>query len=78
MHIKDTVIFFLSEGSLQLFQYLYYNRVSNGKKIGVMIDEWEKIWKEAVMDKSKDYSDIWLEGRKKITQKKLESLQSVP
>jgi hypothetical protein len=71
MHIKDIVIFYLSEGILQLFHYLNYNRVSNDKKIGVVIDEWEKIWKEAVMDQAKHYSDICLEGLKKTTQKKL-------
>jgi hypothetical protein len=42
MQSKDTV-FFLWEVILQHFQYVDYNIVLNGKIIGVVNDEWERI-----------------------------------
>jgi hypothetical protein len=65
------------EGVLQHFHYLDYNIVLNGKIIGVVNDEWERIWKEAVMAQSKHYSDICLVGLKKTTKEKPVSVDSV-
>jgi hypothetical protein len=49
--------------------------VLNGKIIGVVNDEWERIWKEVVTIQSEHYSDICLVGLKKTKEEKTQRSQ---